>query len=119
MDKTFLFIVAIFMHKGAAGMSLGISMTKAFPDRNKFVISLMALFSIFTPIGIVIGWSLDNGSDITELIFNCLAGGTFLYISCSEVIIEEFSLPNLKLVKLFFFIVGIALIASLKFIDPG
>jgi len=107
------------MHKGAAGMSLGISMTKAFPDRNKLVISLMAMFGIFTPLGICIGWSIDDGSDLTELIFNCLAGGTFLYIACSEVIIEEFSLPNLKVVKLIVFIVGIALIASLKFIDPG
>jgi len=91
MDKTFLFTLAIFMHKGAAGMSLGISMTKAFPERNKFVMTLMALFAIFTPIGILLGMWLNTSSAITELIFNCLAGGTFLYIACSEVIIEEFS----------------------------
>ena len=30
-DSTFLFGAAIMMHKGAAGMSLGISMGKTFP----------------------------------------------------------------------------------------
>lgn len=87
MNKTFLFTLAIFMHKGAAGMSLGISMTNAFPDSSRFVIFLMALFSISTPIGIIIGWVAGGGSAITELVMNCLAGGTFLYIACSEVII--------------------------------
>jgi zinc transporter ZupT len=30
-DSTFIFAAAIFLHKGAAGMSLGISMSKTFP----------------------------------------------------------------------------------------
>jgi len=50
---------------------------------------------------------------------NCLAAGTFIYIACSEVIIEEFSMPDHKMLKLLFFLIGIALIACLKFVDPG
>ena len=52
------------------------------------------------------------------MIFNCLAAGTFLYIACSEVIVEEFSIPNFRCLKLFFYLVGIACISLLKFLDP-
>lgn len=80
------------MHKGAAGMSLGISMAKVFPNRNNFILALLFMFSVFTPFGVIIGMSLQNNNNpIVEIVFNCLAGGTFLYIACSEVIIEEFS----------------------------
>jgi len=44
-----------------------------------------------TPIGIIIGMFVEGSSKILELLFNSLAAGTFIYIGCSEVIIEEFS----------------------------
>ena len=119
IEKVTLFVIAIAMHKGAAGMSLGISMAKAFPNRENFVMGLMFLFAIFTPIGITIGWAVADDSPMTEIVFACLAAGTFVYIACSEVIIEEFSMPNHKALKLVFFLIGITLIASLKFIRPG
>jgi len=34
---TLLFAIAIVLHKGAAGMSLGISMSKTFPGQDKFI----------------------------------------------------------------------------------
>lgn len=92
-DSTLIFATAIFLHKGAAGMSLGISMQKTFPFQDNFVISLLFIFSLFTPVGVVLGWALQSGSEMTEIIFSSLAAGTFLYISCSEVIVEEFSIP--------------------------
>ena len=115
--ETALFALAIFLHKGAAGMSLGIAMGKAFPERERFIMGMIALFAIFTPLGIVIGMLLQQTSDIVEVVFNCIAAGTFLYIACSEVIIEEFSLPENKYIKLFFFLIGIALITCLRFIE--
>jgi zinc transporter ZupT len=48
--------LAIVMHKGAAGMTLGTSMVKAFPDNDKHVTLLIFLFAIGTPIGVVFGW---------------------------------------------------------------
>ena len=119
MDKTVLFIIAIFMHKGAAGMSLGISIAKAFPNRNTFNMKLLAIFSIFTPLGILIGLGLNDSSEMVEIFFSCLAAGTFLYIACSEVIVDEFSQPHNKKIKLLFFIIGIGLITCLKFLDPN
>lgn len=98
-------------------MSLGTSMAKAFPDRDNHVIFLLFLFAIFTPIGVLVGWAADNDSPLTECIFNCFAAGTFIYIACSEVIIEEFSIPRNKWIKFLVYIIGVALIASLKFIE--
>lgn len=116
--KVELYALAIVLHKGAAGMSLGISMAQTFPGQDKFVATLLFMFALFTPLGVMIGWVAQNSSDLTEMIFNCLAAGTFLYIACSEVIIEEFSIPQFRLLKLFFYLVGIACISLLKFLDP-
>lgn len=85
--------LAIFLHKGAAGMSLGISMQKTFGEQGKvFVSTMMILFAFFTPIGIFLGAIIAEGEHpMLEIVFNCLAAGTFLYIACSEIIVEEFS----------------------------
>jgi len=52
-----------------------------------------------------------------EMVFNSLAAGTFLYIACSEVIVEEFSISQNRFLKLFAYLIGIANIACLKFLD--
>ena len=93
MREVLLLTIAIVMHKGAAGMALGTSMAKAFPDRDNHVVFLLFLFAIFTPIGVLMGWAFSSSSEIVEIVFNCFAAGTFVYIACSEVIVEEFSAP--------------------------
>jgi len=116
-DASLLFL-AIILHKGAAALSLAIALQKSFPDRDCYVIGLMTLFASFTPLGIVIGILIRSTDEIMEIVFSCLAAGTFIYIACSEVIIEEFSLPRDKGLKLLFFMLGIAIIISLLFL-PG
>ena len=79
---------------------------------------MLTTFAIFTPAGVAIGWGLlSDSNELVEIIFSCLAAGTFLYISCSEVIVEEFSIPDNRFLKLFFFLVGIAIISSLKLLE--
>ena len=117
MKDLLLFVAAILMHKGAAGMSLGISMAKTFPEDERFVSIMVILFAIFTPLGVILGMVLSDGSEMTELVFACLAGGSFLYISMSEVIVEEFSISSNRFTKLFFFMLGIACIASLVLLE--
>ena len=56
MSKVGMMTLAIVMHKGAAGMTLGTAMVKAFPDNDKHVALLIFLFAIGTPIGVVFGW---------------------------------------------------------------
>ena len=112
-----MFAIAIFLHKGAAGMSLGISLARTFPNRDNFVFALLALFAAFTPLGIIFGMILRGAPEIVEIIFSSLAAGTFLYIACSEVIVEEFSMPDGKCIKLLFFIVGVLVISSLFYLE--
>ena len=121
-ESTLIFGIAIILHKGAAGMSLGISMSKVFAGQDTFVAQLLILFALFTPVGVAFGWILGKESEMLEIIFSCLASGSFLYIACSEVIIEEFSIQTHKYLKLFFFLIGIAIISCLKLLEifgPG
>ena len=79
--------LAIVIHKGAASTSLGISLIKAFPDDKRLITWLMFTFGCATPVGVIIGMLLVDSGELTEIIFNSLAAGTFIYIACSEVII--------------------------------
>jgi len=112
-------MIAIFLHKGAAGMSLGISMAKTFPDNPKLIYALLTLFAVFTPLGVVLGWALSSEAenDMMEIVFTCLAAGTFLYISCQEIISEEFGNSKNRYWKFLFYLLGIAMIGMLFLLD--
>jgi zinc transporter ZupT len=77
----------------------------------------MVLFSFATPFGICLGLLLENSSEIVEIIFTSLAGGTFIYVSCSELIVEEFALPGNRWWKFLAFIIGAIIITLLWFFD--
>lgn len=110
-------LVAIAVHKGAAASALGISLVKTFPNDFKLCRWLVFTFSLATPIGIIIGMCIPE-NDVLDVIFNCLAAGSFVYIACSEVIVEEFTVPGGRCWKLLAYILGCILIFSLWFI-PG
>ena len=119
-SATINIMIALILHKPAAAISLGVSITKNFVEKNeeKKGILLLFIFSIATPIGIMIGMALQQSSDIVEVIFNSFAAGTFLYIAASEVIVEEFSMPDrYKYIQYGAFLCGIALITSLWFME--
>jgi zinc transporter ZupT len=56
-------------------------------------------------------------SDLINIIFMSIAGGSFIYVSCSELIVEEFSLPGNRWLKLLAFLMGAALIGLLLLIE--
>ena len=87
----FNIIVAIAVHKSAAAVSLGVSLVKTFPDNFKLCRWLIFTFSVASPVGIIVGTLASNLGSVFQLICNCLAAGSFLYIACSEVIVEEFA----------------------------
>lgn len=111
-----MFAISILLHKGSATMSLAISLSKAFPEKDCFVFSMVAVFALFAPIGIGIGMAVAESSAITGVVFNCLAAGTLIYIACNEVIVEEFKKPEAKGWKFLFFFLGIAIITCLLLI---
>ena len=117
----FNIVIAIDVHKSAAAISLGISLVKTFPNNFTLCRWLIFIFSIASPIGIVVGMILIKNTGIVfQLICNCLAAGSFLYIACSEVIVEEFSAPageNGRLIKLLWLLLGSSIITCLWFIE--
>jgi zinc transporter 1/2/3 len=111
-------VLAIGIHKSAASTSLGIALVKTFPNDIKVVRWCILIFSVATPIGILLGMLLSIEGEIYTICFNSLAAGTFLYIACNEMIVGEFSLPGNRWLKLFIFLMGASLILGLWFI-PG
>ena len=92
MSGTLNISLAICIHKMPAALALGISMKDML---RKHAIILMVTFTLASPIGIFIGIGLESfGLPILVGIFLSICAGTFLYISCSEVIIEEFAVKK-------------------------
>ena len=80
-------VLAIGIHKGAAASALGISLVKNFPNDFGQVRKLLFVFSMATPIGIIIGILASSAGVIVDVIFSSLAAGTFVYIGCTEIIV--------------------------------
>ena len=110
-------VIAICIHKGAAASSLGISLVKTFPNDFKLCRWLVFTFSMATPVGVGIGMAVAEAGDIYEIIFSSIAAGSFVYIACSEVVVEEFSIPGNRYWKLLAFLVGASIITCLYFIE--
>ena len=117
MQSTVNMVIAICIHKGAAGTSLGISLVKTFPDNFRLCRQMILIFAFATPLGVGIGMAVINAGDIYDVIFSSIAAGSFLYIACSEVIVEEFSIPGNRYWKLLAFLLGATIITLLWFLD--
>lgn len=108
-------VIAIVVHKGAAGSALGIALVKNFPDDFRLVRQLVFLFAIATPVGVVIGMLCSNAGDEVDVVMSSLAGGTFIYIGATEMVVHEFGQGGYKWQKAISYCLGAALITSLCF----
>lgn len=118
MNSCLSIVIAILVHKGAAGCALGVSLVKTFPKDFTLVRTLVLLFALATPIGVIIGILCSGAGDIVDVVMSSLAGGTFIYIGCTEIIVQEFSVSGGRFMKLVAYLLGAMLITSLSFI-PG
>lgn len=109
-------MLSILIHKFAEAMSISIALQKSFSD-FKQLLKFIILFAFATPVGTAIGLLLNEAPEIVNIVFTSLAGGTFIYVSCSELTVEEFSLPGNRWLKLLSFIIGAVLIGCLLFLD--
>ena len=113
--KDAIFIaVAILAHKWAEGFALGISFVNSKTDQSTFI-KMIVLFSIFTPLGIAIGMMFAATSAMTQGVMLSVSAGTFLYVSASEVIIEEFAVASYKGMKFFMYLIGGMFVACLTY----
>ena len=117
----FNIMLGLFIHKSAASLSLGISISKNFVDKQDLKKGnfMLFLFALATPLGIFIGVLLTKGSnEMLEITMSSFAAGTFIYIAASEVIVEEFALPGRqKWLQMMTFILGAMMITSLWFLE--
>ena len=97
----FNFLTGLFAHKWIEAFALGVTVLGArFSNLESF--SLMGFYAILTPLGICIGMLADHFSaavkdgqpKITEVVMNGAAAGSFLFVSCIEMIPPEFHTKN-------------------------
>jgi zinc transporter ZupT len=77
------------IHKTVEGISLGASFTRA-GHSFKEIALFLGVFSLVSPLGIVIGLFITDADALVSLCFLGLSGGTFIYVACSEIIVHEF-----------------------------
>jgi len=115
--KTLFLFIALMIHKWAEAFALGILFVKA-KFSKKFFYLIIILFSIVGPVGVGIGIVLaQTAGELVEGIFLSISTGTFLYVACSEVIIEEFSTPEKRYIKFGLYLVGCVFAAGLSLLE--
>jgi zinc transporter ZupT len=109
-------MISILVHKFAEALSISIAMQNAGFEFGKLV-KFMVLFSFATPFGTTLGIILNSAPKMVSIVFTSLAGGSFIYVSCSELIVEEFSLPGNRWLKLLSFLLGAVFIGLLLLLE--
>ena len=107
----------IVIHKSAAAVSLGGAFART-GYSTKAIVLFLILFALTTPLGIIIGMSISHGNAIVDTIFAALSGGTFIYVSCSEIIVHEFDKGQYQWIKVLLVFIGGATITSMWFFGP-
>ncbi len=109
-------MISILIHKCAEAMSISIALQKTFTEFS-YILKFIILFAFATPVGCGLGFALNSSPPLVNIIFTSLACGTFIYVSCSELTVEEFSLPGNRWLKLLAFIIGGVLVGCLLLLD--
>lgn len=110
--------IAIFAHKWAEALSLGISFLKeidVYGWKNR--VYCLIIFSLSTPIGVLLGVFLMSVNKLYQSVFLGIAAGTFIYIACSEIIVEEFMETKNVVKKFFAYVLGSFFIIGIYFLE--
>ncbi|CAK66732.1 unnamed protein product (macronuclear) [Paramecium tetraurelia] len=110
--------VVVCCHKWAEGMTLGLAFRKAGVNKTTSTYMIM-IQAIMNPVGIGIGWIMADKGPLYTGIFVSISVGTFIYISTMETLTEEFSISQYKWEKYIIFLVAIAFVSSLWFIEQA
>ena len=116
MRTTIFLFAAILAHKWAESFALGISFFKSGTDKGTFI-RMILLFALFTPFGIVIGLIFSGTSFLIQGILLSVSAGTFLYVSASEVIVEEFAITKYRYQKYLYYLLGGILVGVLAWFE--
>ena len=117
-SECIILFIAIIAHKWAESFALGISFYNA-GVQTKIFLEMLTIFTFFTPVGILIGMYFSKSGLLVEGIMLSVSSGTFIYVSTSEVIVEEFNTKGKRQLKFLFYLFGGCLTVFLNFLEPG
>jgi zinc transporter 1/2/3 len=106
----------ILIHKGAAVISLGGAFSRT-GYSQKAICLFLSVFSLTAPLGIVIGMLISGSNKLVDVVFLSISAGTFIYVACSEIIVNEFARGHYKALKILFVILGVVVITMLWFLE--
>lgn len=109
-------MIGITIHHIVACISYGVSLGQSNSKSKKSMIISIIGLSTFESGGLAIGLGLSDAPEFVSSIILSFAGGTFVYISCSEILVHEFSEAKHRYLKFLMFIVGAAIITCLWFL---
>lgn len=104
----------ILIHKSAAAISLGGAFART-GFTMKEIIIFLGIFSLLAPIGIIIGMQIADSNKLIDVTFLSISGGTFVYVACSEIIVNEFDKGKHQLWKMLLVLLGGTIITLLWF----
>ena len=111
-----ILLFAILAHKWAASFALAIQISKTTLS-NQTGIILFLIFSLMTPLGILVGNAIGHRfhqTSLIEAVFAALAAGTFLYLGTLHGLSNSIMVSKCCNLKHFsFVIIGFALMAIL------
>ncbi|MDF2690251.1 MAG: zinc transporter [Gammaproteobacteria bacterium] len=109
----FIILLAILAHKWAESFSLSVQINKTTLSIKSSLI-IFFIFSIMTPLGIMLGSSIASMSSLHPLlepIFSALAAGTFIYIGTLHGLSRSAMIQCCNLKHFSFLILGFVLMA--------
>jgi len=118
ISGTLSLLLAIAAHKWAASLTLGISFVKAEVESKQFYL-MISIFASIGPIGSILGLIITHmfTEEYIEGIFLAISTGTFIYVACSEVLVEEFEKKDNKKLKFLAFMFGGIFISGLSVLE--
>nr|AKN21668.1 slc39a-3 [Schmidtea mediterranea] len=122
VKDTLLLFMAISIHKSVLALTIGLELAQT-DISYKMSVIFATIFSISSPIGICIGFILnyfENPNSPSLLmgstILQGLACGTFFYIVFFEILPQEMSNKNHKIIKVLSLSIGFILVSVLIFV---
>ncbi|NXK53013.1 S39A3 protein, partial [Chauna torquata] len=116
--KVMSLFLGVAIHETLVAVALGISMAKtSLPLKD--AVKMAVTVSLMIPLGISIGMGIEStrsaASNITSLLLQGVAGGTFLFITFFEILAKELEDKNDRLLKVLFMVLGYSALAALVF----
>lgn len=115
---TWKLALGIALHHIPAAISLGGTCCRS-GYSLKLQVAILSMFAICVPTGTLIGYFLEGSSEIVEVVFMSLSAGTFIYVSCTEIITHEFELRYRQWLQFLLALLGCGVITGLWFIEEG